>query len=190
MSTSDPSPVRTGVIVTIVGAVAVAALGELWPPAKQLLQWLWEATKSFASLFGEAYKTPGWVLLALAVLAIITVVRFFVGLVPKFAPPYTKFIEQELYGALWQWNWSGGEISNLWCLCPNCKGELVYDDSSAHSIYRREEPHTDFNCENCNGRLVARVAGGSKDYVLGAVKREIRRRIRTNEYPGSPKNAA
>ena len=186
MPTSDPSPVRTGVIATVVGGTAMAILGELWPPAKQFVMWLWDGIKSFASLFGDTYKTPGWLLLTFGILALITVVRFFVSLVPKFAPAYTKYVEQELYGALWQWNWSGGDISNLWCLCPNCKGELVYDDSSAHSIYRREEPHTDFNCEKCNGRLVARFPGGGKDYALSAVKREIRRRIRTGESGSEP----
>ena len=159
----------------------MAVLGELWAPAKQFLMWLWEGIKSIFALFGDTYKTPGWLLLAFGIVTLITVVRFFIGRVPKFEPAYTRYVEQELDGVLWQWNWSAGEISNLWCLCPNCKGELVYDDSSAHRIYGREEPHTDFKCERCNGKLVARIAGGGKNYALSAVKREIRRRIRTGE---------
>ena len=113
MSVSDPSPVKTGVIATVVGGVAMAVLGELWPPAKQLLMRLWEGIKSFVALFGDTYKTPGWLLLAFGIVTLITVVRFFVGRVPKFEPAYAKYVEQELDGALWHWNWSGGEISNL-----------------------------------------------------------------------------
>lgn len=188
MSSLDPSPVKTGVIATVVGGVALAILGALWPPAKAALLWVWEGIKSFAAHFSDTYQTPGWLLLAFGLLALITVVRFAVGLIPRFAPAYTKYVEQELYGALWQWNWSGGEISNLWCLCPNCKGELVYDDSSVHNLYRQEEPHTDFSCEKCNRRLVARVPGGGKEYALSAVKREIRRRIRTGEAGAEPRN--
>lgn len=184
MSASDSSPVKTGVIATIVGGVVLAILGELWPPFKQFLMWLLDGVKSFASVFSDTYKTPGWLLLVLAVLALVTLIRFIVGLVPKFAPAYTKYVEQEFYGALWQWSWSGNQISDLWCLCPNCKGELVYDDNSAHNIYSREDPHTDFTCENCNRRLVARIPGGGKEYALSAVKREIRRRIRTGESGG------
>jgi hypothetical protein len=31
---------------------------------------------------------------------------------------------------------------------------------------------------------MGRVEGGDKDYALGAVRREIRRRVRTGQHPG------
>jgi hypothetical protein len=185
MSSADPHPVRTGVIGTVVGGIALAALAELWPPAKSFFLWAWSGVKSFASYFGDDYKTPGWVLTLLVILALVTVIRFVVGLLPKFAPDHTKFLEMRLYGAKWQWKWAGGEISNLWCLCPTCQAELVYDDSSNHNIYSNERAHTKFICENCNSQVVATVDGGDKEYALSAVKREVRRKVRTGEYKSS-----
>lgn len=182
MSSPDPNPVRTGVIGTIVGGIALAALAELWPPAKTSLLWAWERVKSFAALFGDDYRTSGWLLALLGVLALITVVRFLAGLRANLAPDYTKFVALPLYGATWHWTWRSGEISNLWCLCPTCQAELVYDDSSVRNIYTHEREHTKFVCETCGGKIVATVDGGDKDYALDAVKREIRRRVRTGEY--------
>ena len=185
MSSADPNPVRTGVIGTVVGGIALAALAELWPPAKTFFLWAWGGVKSFGSYFSDEYKIPGWILSLLAILALVTVIRFFVSLFPRFAPDFTKFVEMRLYGAKWQWKWTGGEISNLWCLCPTCQAELVYDDSSNHNIYSNEREHTKFICENCNGQVVAKVDGGDKEYALSAVKREVRRKVRTGEYKSS-----
>ncbi len=45
----------------------------------------------------------------------------------------------------------------------------------------RFDPKTDFVCENCN-TIVAAIKGGDKGYALGAIEREIDRRVRTGEY--------
>ena len=185
MSSADPRPVRTGVIGTVLGGIALAVLAELWAPAKAFFLCAVGGVKSFGSHLSEDYKTPGWVLTLLTILALVTVTRFVMGLFPKFAPDHTKFIEMRLYGAKWQWAWAGELISNLWCYCPTCQAELVYDDSSNHDVYSNEKEHTKFICENCNGEVVAKVDGGNKEYALGAVKREVRRKVRTGEYKSS-----
>jgi len=185
MPSSESHAVRNGVIATVVGGVALAILGELWPPVKNATVWLWKKIEAFAGLFGESYSVPGWALAVVGVLALVTIIRFAVGLrALPISPvaPHSRYVEDNLFGAKWKWSWVGGDISNLWCFCPVCDAELVYDDSAAHTIYSREEPRTLFICEHCNRNVVGRIEGGDKEYALGAVRREIRRRVRTGQY--------
>lgn len=184
MPSGESHAVRNGVITTVVGGIALAILGELWPPVKLAIMWVWEKTLAFVALFGDSYSVPGWALSVLGLLALITVIRAIVGLRRSPATPYSNYVEDILFGAMWRWSWDG-DISNLWCFCPVCDAELVYDDSSAHSIYSQEEPRTLFICEHCNRSTMGRVDGGGKDYALGAVRREIRRRVRTGQNAGS-----
>lgn len=185
MTARESHAVRNGVIATVLGGVALAILGELWPPVKTACVWIWLKIQAFASLFGESYSTPGWALFILGILALITVVRGIIGLSVNATPPYTTYVEDGLFGARWRWSWSGESISNLWCFCPTCDSELVYDDSSARHFHAYEEPKTLFICEHCNRNVKGRVNGGDKDYALSAVRRKIRRRIRTDEQSDS-----
>lgn len=185
---SESHAVRNGVIATVVGGVILAVLGEVWPPVKSAISWLWGQVQAFASVFGETYAVPGWALSFLSLLALVTAVRAVIAWrstseVPTTSAPYRTYVEDILFGAKWRWSWSGGDIANLWCFCPTCDGELVYDDSSAHQFGIREEPQTVFICEHCNRSVMGRIEGGDKDYSLGAVRREIRRRIRTGQHP-------
>lgn len=182
MLSGESHSVRNGVIATVVGGIALAILGELWPPVKAVMIWLLEKFLAFVGLFGESYSVPGWALSVLGLLALITVIRAVVELRTNSAPQHAGYVEDILYGVKWRWSWIGEEISNLWCFCPVCDAELVYDDSSARSIYSRDEPRTLFSCEHCNRNVMGRIDGGGKDYALGAVRREIRRKIRTEKY--------
>jgi hypothetical protein len=130
---------------------------------------------------------PGWVLLILGFLALITIVRFVIGLRQGVAPAHQNYKQQRLYGANWRWSWCGGEISTLWCYCPECETELVYDDSPARDLLSPLPARTDFVCENCS-KIVASIPGGGKSYAIGAVKREIQRRVRTGEFAHSAEN--
>jgi rRNA processing protein Krr1/Pno1 len=185
MTTTESHAVRNGVIATVLGGVALAILGELWPPVKIVFVWIWVKIQAFAGLFGESYSVPGWTLSILGLLALITIVRTIIGLLANTAAPHTTYVEDILFGAKWRWSWSDGGISNLWCFCPTCDSELVYDDSSARRFQVYEEPKTLFICEHCNRNVVGRVDGGNKNYALSSVEREIRRRIRTGEHSGN-----
>ena len=89
------------------------------------------------------------------------------------------YIEDVIYDLKWRWSWVDNQITNLWCFCPKCDAELVYDDSVCFNPALNH--FTDFNCENCRKR-VGRVPGGNKDFTLGKISREIDRRIRTGEF--------
>lgn len=186
MAERETHSVRNGVIGTVVGGIALAALGELWPPFKDVLAWLWERVASFLALFGASYATPGWVLAPLGLLALVTVIRMIVALrssAPT-GPTYLGYVEDVLFGAKWRWHWFGHEIQGLWCFCPRCDGELVYDDSPSQNLYSPEGPNTRFFCEHCQHTEVARLKGG-KAYALDSVRREIRRKARTGEFEGA-----
>lgn len=192
MANTESHAVRNGVIATVVGSIAMAALGELWPPAKRAAFWLWDQAVWVTSFFTDSYSIKGWFLALILLLALITAIRVLVGLIPQQALASDSYVEDHLYGAKWRWSWIAGQVSNLWCFCPGCDSELVYDDSSCRYIYAHynEPQRTDFVCEHCNGQIVATVRGGDKAYALSAVQREIRRKVRTKEYESRRKDAA
>jgi hypothetical protein len=186
MTTTESHSVRNGVIATVIGGIALAALSELWPPAKKAGLWLFEQASWLVGLFADTYSIQGWALALLVLLPLVTLIRFVVALKQQQPAPFTSYVEDLLFGAKWRWLWQSGEISNLWCFCPRCDSELVYDDSSCHNIYASGPSKTDFICEHCGHATVATITGGNKSYAISAVQREIRRRIRTNEYARPP----
>ena len=182
MLSGESHTVRNGVIVAVIGGVILAILGELWPPVKVVITWALGKALAFVELLGENYSVPGWGVLILALLALVSIVRFFVALRINPTPPHSGYVEDIIFQVKWRWSWAGGAISNLWCFCPTCDSELVYDDSSARSLYSLDGVKTLFICEHCNGSVMTSIDGGGKDYALGAVQREIRRKVRTSEY--------
>jgi hypothetical protein len=182
MSNQESHSVRNGVIATVIGSITMAALGEMWPPAKKAGIWLWDKISWLASLFVDMYYLQGWLLALLLLLSLVTVIRFLVSLKGQKVPAFPSYVEDQLFGAKWRWSWIAGEVSNLWAFCPRCDSELVYDDSSCNSLYYDTPAKTDFICEHCHRDTVASVPGGNKSYAISVVQREIRRRIRTNEY--------
>ena len=159
MAAQESHSVRNGTIATVVGGIILAVLAELWSPAKATLVWLWEKLLAFFDLFNASYSVPGWLVVLLSALAFVTVLRILVGLRSVAVPeaPHASYIEDILFGAKWRWSWVSNQIQGLWCFCPSCDAELVYDDSSVHNIYSREEAKTKFICEHCGRRVVGAV---------------------------------
>jgi hypothetical protein len=183
MPSSDSNSVRTGVIATVVGGIALAGLAELWPPFKSAAISTWDYLVALMRLAGQSYQIPGWLFGIASLLALITVARFVVGMKKgqSPAPLHVSYVKDHLFGATWRWSWVTGQITSLWCFCPRCDMELVYDDSAARDILRLLEPKTDFICERCNHQVVSSISGGTKSYALSAVRREITRKIRVGE---------
>ena len=120
-------------------------------------------------------------LLIISVLALITIIRILLLFTKSTKAEYTKYVEDSIYNAKWRWKWTKDEIINIECYCPKCDSLLVYDDSSCHTKYT-ELVKTDFICENCKSQIVTSIHGGNKKYAMNTIKREIQRRIRTEEY--------
>ena len=181
-ASADSHPIRTGIISTVVGALVLAGLAELWSPAKLALVWMWTQVKWFFGLFIADYSTPGWVIAILCLVTLINGIRLVSNITRRTTssdPEHNKYITDFFHGAKWRWSWLGQNISHLWCFCPSCDSELVYDDSSCDDIFQMDNPRTDFICEHCNRTRVASVPGGRKNYALSSIEREIRRKIRT-----------
>lgn len=120
-------------------------------------------------------------LLIISVLAFITIIKILLLFTNNKKEEYTKYVEDSIYNAKWRWKWTKDEIINIECYCPKCDSLLVYDDSSCHTKYT-ELVKTDFICENCKSQIVTSIHGGNKKYAMNTIKREIQRRIRTEEY--------
>ena len=181
----DSHPIRNGIIATVIGGVILTSVvPKLREFALKGLEWVWSGfTWAWTSIF-STYPISGWLILLVCIFACIGLLAIFFFFQEVFSSEHKKYNEDFFHGAKWRWDWVRGSISNLWCYCPDCDSELVYDDSSCSRYSRTltyDPPHTKFICENCNRRIVSSVEGGDKYYVKGAVEREIKRRIRTSE---------
>ena len=185
MADKHSHPVRNGIIATVVGGLILSAIPSLRGLFVEMMSRVWAGVIWVWSALMSDYPVPGWVLLitGLFLVSLVGLVLLYVFLRLQNEPPYRNYTEDMLYGAKWRWSWNGNEISNLWCFCPICDAQLVYSEGF------RE---TNFICEHCppdrtdqhyhsQDRVIATVAGGSKDYAVSAAKREILRRIRTGE---------
>lgn len=191
MANKHPHTIRNGIIITVVGGLILSAIPKLRSFFIEALSiawggvfWLWTALIS-------NYSLPGWALLIIGLFAfaglVIVVVLLYGVIRPQKEPAYRSYTEDMFHGAKWRWSWNGNKISHLWCFCPSCDAQLVYNENY-DDMYEK----TNFICERCSSnetgnyykahnRIVATVKG-DKDYVLSAVEREILRRIRTGEY--------
>lgn len=173
-------PVRNGIVATVVGGIILSLILPLRDFSIKLLKWLWVGITWGWRAFVSFYPIPGWVLMVLCILALVGTVTIYRAFRPQRLPEFQAYTEDMLYGAKWRWSWIGNNISNLWCFCPRCDAQLIYDDSSCRRHF--ESPRTDFICERCNNKVISTVPGGNKSYAVDAAEREILRRIRTNEY--------
>ena len=127
------------------------------------------------------YNYPVWILLLASIFGLISLFTIFMLIKKTSKLDYTTYTEDSVYGAKWKWKWHKNQITNLQCYCPNCSSVLVYDDTSSNTRYT-DVSKTDFICESCKSKLITSIHGGNKNYAFNAVKREIERRIRLDEY--------
>ena len=189
MKEQDSHPIRNGIIVTVAGGIAFAILTSLWPALQNAIVWFGTKILWMLSLFSDGYQIPGWLLAILSLCSVYVVIRLFVALKPtsQAVPESAPYVEDTMHGVVWRWRWLGSNIDLLWCYCPQCDAELVYDDSScsAHAALYNTPKKTDFICEPC-GRIVrASIPSGPKSYAVGAIQREIRRRLRIKDRQSS-----
>jgi RNase P subunit RPR2 len=124
---------------------------------------------------------PAWIFLLVSIFIFISIITLYMIFKKSSKTDFSVYTKDFIYGAKWKWKWQKGEITNLQCYCPKCDTVLVYDDTSSYTRYT-DLPKTDFICESCSSQLITSIHGGNKNYAFNAVKREIERRIRINEY--------
>lgn len=189
MAEKETHPIRNGIIAGIV----VTILASFWPAARSLfvkaLSWVWGAVKILVKILVDNYETPGWLILIFIALAAPTCIRIIATVRKKKEPGVFDLYRSDLlFGAIWEWSYDGERIKNLNCMCPKCKGELIYQKHYKSPLITRYDDEPDnikLMCENCKeirGKLM-----GQMDFALGTVEREIRRKIRTGKWKESIK---
>ena len=191
MTDKHPHPVRNGIIVTVVGGLILSAIPQSRGFLVEAMSWAWAGISWVWTALISHYSIPGWAFLIIGLFALVGLVRLYVVLWPQNEPEpaYRSYTEDMLHGAKWRWSWTGGQISNLWCFCPRCDAQLVpgedYFDGKTNFVCERCPPDGPGHLSRSHGRVVATV-NGDRRYAVGAVEREILRRIRTGENVVSP----
>lgn len=186
MESKKSHTIRNGIIATVVGGVLLT----FWPPflvaIKIFGSWIWKTFLIVYNYFLAKHVVYGWIISILTLLSLFATIQLAVKL-RKNRHGYHKFYTKDnLFGVDWHWGYINGEIIHLWCLCPDCKSELVYSEfipDRYNVLHDRKNPKTDFTCEKCDINRISMP--GNKNYVLGTVEREIRRKIRTEEWKES-----
>lgn len=187
MKKDESHSIRNSVIATLIAAALLAVLAEFAPIIKSAPGWLWDKALWCLSLFVESYLVPGWLLFIFGLSLLVVLSRLLTLFLAR-GDSSQLYITDMVNGAIWRWHWIGGQISNLWCYCPQCDAELIHDDSSCDwtSSHLGIPFKTDFVCEHCQKSVVASVDGGDKGYAIEFVKRELRRRMRVQKAASTP----
>jgi hypothetical protein len=171
--------IRNGIIASLIAAAILTFVEPLRDYSIRFFLWLWSGVTWVLEAFIDSYSMPGWAWLIVFIFALIGVLLIIQGARPEEKPEYSEYTEDRIYGAIWRWHWVGNTISHLWCFCSKCDATLVYTNPSV--LDYSTDAKTDFMCENC-GTVEATIKGGDKGYAIGAIEREISRRVRTNQY--------
>jgi hypothetical protein len=186
MAENGGHAMRNSIIATVVGGLILAAVPTVrgWVAAgwnvlagwaQQL--WLW---------LGSTYETPVWLLAVLTLFSAAFIIPLLIRVLrpsrePTFSESYTS---DSFFGAVWRWRYLGSGIDNLWCFCPGCDGQLVYEEARNDGMRPGSigiPPHfTSFSCERCRTER-CRIEG-DREHALHRVQREIDRKIRTGEW--------
>ena len=178
------------IAVTVVAGLIVAVLLRLGGLLGKVVLWVWSGVSWIWELLYSAHPVPGGVILVLSLLALFglaVVVLRFMSLSQSeeqaAGPDFRTYTEDCIDGVIWRWGWRGNQIYNLWCFCPSCDAQLVWQENFGE---------TRLICERClsdgtvaprgsRGRVVTTVMGGDRHYAVAAASREIHRRIRASQ---------
>ena len=175
---------------TVVGGLILAVIPKTSGLVVKVVLWVWSGLSWVWGLLYSSHPVPGGVILVLSLLALfsLTIVvlmlkELFQGEKKAAGPAFQNYTEDSFDGVRWRWRWRGNQVDNLWCFCPVCDAQLVYQEGYGE---------TDFICERCPsdgtldsfgslGRVVTTVLGGDRQYAVARARREIDRRIRASQ---------
>lgn len=174
--------IRNGIIATVVGGLILSLL---LPSVRLFFTSIFELLKSIFTylwnLLTSVYEVKGWFLLLLEILGAVVVIQIMAKvLASRELGVEDLYVEDNLFGAVWRWSYLGHDVSSLWCFCPKCNIELVYEEVNRRSQLINDPPRTNFICERC--KAIRASLEGDQYQALGSVKREIRRKIRNEEW--------
>ncbi len=189
MAHKETHPIRNAAIAAVIAGIILSFLPVVQNLAKIVAKWVWSIVLVIVKYLGSKHLVYGWLIIILSALSFFLVIQIILSLISRRKEEDTEnstnqYIKDILFGSEWHWDYSyDGDIANIGGLCPACQSELVYHEfiPDRYNINERGKPeHTEFRCENC--RAVRTKLDGRFNYAIDTVKREIRRKIRTEEY--------
>ena len=178
------------IAVPVVAALIVAVILRLGGLLEKVLLRVWSGLSWIWELLYSSHPVPGGVILVLSLLALFGLAIVGLRLKELFqgekkeqqvaGPTSQNYTEDSFDDVRWRWRWRGNQVDNLWCFCPRCDAQLVYQEGYVE---------TDFICERCPsdgtldsfgslGRVVTTVSGGNRQNGFARATREIDRRMR------------
>ena len=133
MKENSYKTIRNGVIITVLGGVILAIVTSstvrTWISC--LLQCIWSGIKWCFEAIMASYSFPGWAWLIIFSLSGIGVINIYLAFRENHdngstEPVFKSYTTDMIFGARWRWEWSGNDISEIWCYCPTCDATLVY----------------------------------------------------------------
>lgn len=176
-----------GLIATVVGGWFLSGIPKPTDVIWDVGSWIWDGGSWIADMLRSSHSIPGWAILAMVLLALVGLITLSIMLVASLQndvePTNRDYTEDMLDGARWRWRWVGKRIDNLWCYCPNCDAQLVYNEgiSATRFICERCPADGSLTWDGMRGRVVSTIEGGDRHYAVAAAEREFLRRIRTGE---------
>ena len=188
MADKETHPIRNAAIAAVVAGIALSFLPAVQNLAKVVAKWLWSIVLVIVKYLASKHLVYGWLIFILCTLSFFLVIQVISSLISRMKEDTedstNQYRKDNLFGTEWHWDYAyNGDIANIGGLCPACQSELVYHEfiPDRYNIHERGKPeHTEFRCENC--RVVRTKLDGRFKYAIDTVKREIRRKIRTEKY--------
>lgn len=183
MNKKESHTIRNGIIATVIGGILLS----FWPPflniIKKIFLWLWRVLVAIFTYLQTEHSVYGWVIVILSIMSVVLALHL-ISMIRKHEPGFQElYKEDSLFGVDWFWDYINKKIIRLWCLCPKCKNELVYSEfipNQFNYMHKGKSPYTEFICERCG--VTKSKIDGDKTHALSTVEREIRRKIRTEEW--------
>jgi hypothetical protein len=142
----------------------------------EVLQVVWVALKQVVAFFLIEFTLPIWAIILLVLAIPFLVVLVFILLPSRTSESYHSYVSDNLFGINWHWKYSYGHLYNedIVPRCPECKTIM---ERSATSPFMADV--TTLTCTHCG---YERHFDLSLDALIGRVKKEIDRKIITEEY--------
>ena len=190
-TTSHPFNKAVAVAGTVVGGLILVVIPKSSGLVVGMLSWAWSGISSVWVLLQSSHPVLGWVILVLGLLALFGLI--FIGFLLKellhgkketAGPAFQNYTEDMVDGIKWRWRWRGNQLTDLTCFCPVCDAQLVHAEGFSDTRFICERCPSDgsFFTDGSRGRVVGTVMGGNRYYAVGAIEREILRRIRTGQH--------
>ena len=167
----EAHPIRNNVIATLIAAAILAGLAQIGPVRPFLDRFLFSPLLAVWRWLVHSVPVPVWLLVALAVLALATVIRIVVAQLKSRSPHWLDYRADRFLGVHWRWTFSAGEVSRITPFCP-IDDTLLVGDNGYKSFNLR--------CETC-----AQTWGpfeGDGHSLTGTIRRQIERKIRSGEW--------